>query len=38
MFLGPSQMVEHLEKDLQKAGIKKHQLVLDFFPNYSEKY
>ncbi len=35
---GPEPMVEHLEKDLKKAGIKKHQLVLDFFPNYDENY
>jgi len=35
---GPEPMVEHLEKDLKKAGIKKDQLVLDFFPNYGEKY
>jgi ferredoxin-NADP reductase len=31
---GPEPMVESLEKDLKKAGIKKHQLVLDFFPGY----
>lgn len=31
---GPEQMVESLEKDLKKAGIKPAQLVLDFFPNY----
>jgi ferredoxin-NADP reductase len=31
---GPEPMVESLEKDLKKAGIKKSQLVLDFFPNY----
>lgn len=35
---GPEPMVEKLEKDLKKAGINKHQLVLDFFPNYSDKY
>jgi len=35
---GPEPMVEHLEKDLEKAGIKKDQLVLDYFPNYGEKY
>jgi len=35
---GPEPMVEHLEADLKRAGIKKDQLVLDFFPNYSEKY
>lgn len=35
---GPEPMVEHLENDLHKAGVKKHQLVLDFFPNYGEKY
>ncbi|HZL08270.1 MAG TPA: FAD-dependent oxidoreductase [Candidatus Dormibacteraeota bacterium] len=32
---GPEPMVESLEKDLKKAGIKKSQLVLDFFPNYA---
>lgn len=32
---GPEPMVEGLEKDLKKAGIKSRQLVLDFFPNYS---
>lgn len=31
---GPEPMVEQLEKDLKKNGIKQHQLVLDFFPNY----
>lgn len=31
---GPEPMVETLEKDLKKAGIKGRQLVLDFFPNY----
>ncbi len=31
---GPEPLVESLEKDLKKAGIKKNQLVLDFFPNY----
>lgn len=31
---GPEPMVESLEKGLKKAGLKKHQLVLDFFPNY----
>jgi glycine betaine catabolism B len=33
---GPEPLVENLEKDLKKAGIHKHQLVLDFFPNYTE--
>lgn len=33
---GPEPMVEALEKDLKKAGIKKSQLVLDFFPNYAQ--
>lgn len=33
---GPEPMVELLEKDLLKAGIKKQQLVLDFFPNYRQ--
>jgi ferredoxin-NADP reductase len=31
---GPEPMVEKLEKSLQSAGLKKSQLVLDFFPNY----
>jgi ferredoxin-NADP reductase len=31
---GPEPMDEGLEKDLHKAGLKKSQLVLDFFPNY----
>lgn len=35
---GPEPMVEILEKDLKKAGIKKSQLVLDFFPNYDSNY
>jgi len=35
---GPEPMVEALEKDLKKAGIKKSQLVLDFFPNYDSNY
>lgn len=33
---GPEPMVEKLEKDLKAAGLNKHQLVLDFFPNYTE--
>jgi ferredoxin-NADP reductase len=32
---GPEPLVERLEKDLKKAGVQKHQLVLDFFPNYT---
>jgi ferredoxin-NADP reductase len=32
---GPEVMVESLEKQLLGAGVKKHQLVLDFFPNYT---
>ena len=32
---GPEPMVEALEKDLKKHGVKKSQLVLDFFPNYT---
>lgn len=32
---GPEPMVEQLGKDLIKAGIKKQQLVQDFFPNYT---
>lgn len=35
---GPEPMVEALEKDLKKAGIKKSQLVLDLFPNYDRNY
>ncbi len=35
---GPEPMVEHLEKDLKKAGLKERQLVLDFFPNYPPEY
>lgn len=35
---GPEPMVESLEKDLKKAGLKKSQLVLDFFPNYDLNY
>ncbi|HMH31321.1 MAG TPA: FAD-dependent oxidoreductase [Methylomirabilota bacterium] len=35
---GPEPMVEKLEKDLKKAGLKKHQFVGDFFPNYSPDY
>jgi ferredoxin-NADP reductase len=31
---GPEPMVESLEKELNAKGIKKSQLVLDFFPNY----
>lgn len=33
---GPEPMVESLEKDLKKAGVKHSQLVLDFFPNYKD--
>jgi ferredoxin-NADP reductase len=32
---GPEPMVQALAKDLHKAGIKKHQIVSDEFPNYS---
>lgn len=32
---GPEPMVEALEKDLKKAGLRKDQFVGDFFPNYS---
>lgn len=35
---GPEPMVEALERDLKAAGLKKHQLVLDFFPNYTKEY
>lgn len=31
---GPEPLVEKLEKDLKRAGLKKHQFVGDFFPNY----
>lgn len=31
---GPEPMVEQLQKELKKAGVKQRQLVLDFFPNY----
>ncbi|MDL2363134.1 MAG: FAD-dependent oxidoreductase [Patescibacteria group bacterium] len=31
---GPEPMVEQLEQGLLHKGVKKHQLVLDFFPNY----
>jgi ferredoxin-NADP reductase len=31
---GPEPMTEALEKALLKRGVSKHQLVLDFFPNY----
>ncbi len=31
---GPEPMVETLAKELQKAGLKKPQLVIDSFPNY----
>ncbi len=33
---GPEPLIERLEKDLKKAGIKKHQLVLDLFPGYPD--
>jgi ferredoxin-NADP reductase len=33
---GPEPMVEKLEKDIKGAGVAKHQLVLDFFPNYPD--
>ena len=35
---GPEPMVETLTKDLIKAGLKKPQIVGDYFPNYSEEY
>jgi ferredoxin-NADP reductase len=35
---GPEPMVEALEKSLAKAGLRKDQLVLDFFPNYENTY
>ncbi len=31
---GPEPMVESLEKNLRTAGLERHQLVLDRFPNY----
>jgi ferredoxin-NADP reductase len=35
---GPEPMVEALQKDLIKAGLKKSHFVGDFFPNYSQDY
>lgn len=35
---GPEPMTEALSKDLVRSGLKKQQLVLDAFPNYSIKY
>lgn len=35
---GPEPMTEALEKDFAKAGVKKDQLVLDFFPGYQNTY
>ncbi|MDB5164935.1 MAG: hypothetical protein JWL89_561 [Candidatus Saccharibacteria bacterium] len=35
---GPEPMVESLQKDLRAAGLKNHQFVGDFFPNYSASY
>ena len=32
---GPEPMVEKLEKDLRRAGLRKEQFVGDFFPNYT---
>jgi ferredoxin-NADP reductase len=32
---GPEPMVEALEKDLRKAGLRQDRLVGDFFPNYT---
>ena len=32
---GPEPLIESLEKNLKQKGLKKHQLVLDFFPNYT---
>lgn len=32
---GPEPMVEQLVNDLKKAGLNKHQLVTDYFPNYT---
>jgi ferredoxin-NADP reductase len=35
---GPEPMTESLSKGLVRAGLQQHQLVLDFFPNYSSEY
>jgi ferredoxin-NADP reductase len=35
---GPEPMVEALEAELPKAGLKKDQFVGDYFPNYDKKY
>lgn len=35
---GPEPMVQQLRKDLMHAGLKKHQVVADEFPNYSIIY
>jgi ferredoxin-NADP reductase len=35
---GPEPMVQQLAKDLVHGGLKKHQLVLDEFPNYAITY
>jgi ferredoxin-NADP reductase len=35
---GPEPMVEALQKDLIKGGLKKTQFVGDYFPNYSKEY
>ncbi|HSX53315.1 MAG TPA: FAD-dependent oxidoreductase [Patescibacteria group bacterium] len=32
---GPEPMVEALEEDLQKHGVKKSQLIFDYFPGYT---
>jgi ferredoxin-NADP reductase len=32
---GPEPLVEKLEKDLRKAGLRKEQFVGDYFPNYT---
>lgn len=32
---GPEPLIEKLENDLKRKGLKKHQLVLDSFPNYT---
>ncbi|HVX24543.1 MAG TPA: FAD-dependent oxidoreductase [Candidatus Saccharimonadales bacterium] len=35
---GPEPLVEALEKELPKAGLRKDQFVGDYFPNYDKQY